>query len=1041
MRWGRGGTVFVPDKERIEEFESDGVFKGEVKIPGETVRQLAVNPKSGGFYAVFEASEGGPKDDVRALSSSGALEGTCKVKHPGALASDGSGRLFVVGRGEDGAERVFEFEVGCGSGEALGSLAKAEFLQDSVTARFELSGLGTNAAGDLFVTNVSPVSDSFIRSFGPGPVSFEGPPSVPPQIEAQFASSVLGDGATVAALINPHFWSDARYYVQYGTGKCSEGGCEEDRPVSPGTLLSSRASGLALRSAGVFLEGLKPGTTYHYRFVAKSSGGGPVFGRGGGTPEKVGEETVFREVGEESAFTTFPEALAHSSCANEAFRGGAAAWLPDCRAYEMVSPIDKNNGDIKALIDTANYPTALSQSSGSGEKFTYSSYRSFGDPKGAPYTNQYIATRDAAKGWSSEAISAPQGLAANHQVNLENPYKAVSADLCSAWLVVAAEPPLAPGATEGYPDLYRRDACGEEGFEALVGVKPSVEPILFEPELQGTSADGKEAILRVKDKLTPDATSGAFQTYYASGGQLRLLCILPDGAPSTGSCSAGTARDDQFFLGAELNRLASVSNAISEDGSRVYWTASGEGGAAGAGTLYLRENPGAEQSALSGEECTEAEKACTVKVSETQSTKAARFLGASANGERALFEVTEGAKEGKLYEFTVGAGSSEIAGKVMGVAGAGEDLSYLYFVSEEALAGAAKAGRPNLYLSHEGTTTFIATLSDTDVASLAHGEGIPSDAAAEPILHAARASADGRALAFISTASLNGYDNTDAASPLSCGAKEGSKEGICDSEVYLYEAGSSGPVCVSCNPSGAQPQGRAVPGVSGSLATAGSLPMATAQLHIPRALSADGQRLFFNSYDALLPRDTNGTEDVYEWESAASQQACAEKGAELYVEAAGGCLSLISSGESPQDSQFLDASASGNDVFFTTSASLLPQDSGLIDVYDARVDGGFPQPTQSAQCEGEACQSPLVPPVDSTPASLVFSGPGNLAPLFTAPPKPTVKPPLKHCRKGMVRRRGGCVRNRHSAHKRAAKARRAGTTPLHAASRERGAGR
>ena len=534
--------------------------------------------------------------------------------------------------------------------------------------------------------------------------------------------------------------------------------------------------------------------------------------------------------------------------------------------------------------------------------------------------------------------------------------------------MVASEPPLAAGATDGFPDLYRRDNCGGEGYEALVQVAPNVEAKNFEPELQGTSADGEEAIFRVADKLTPDAASGVQQTYDASKGELHLLCILPSGTPYGGNCTAGTAKNGLSLSATELNRTASVTNAISGDGSRVYWTASeGEGGS---GKVYLRENPGEEQSALSGGECIEAEKACTVKVSEAKSSKAARFLAASDNGSAALFEVTEGTLEAKLYEFTLGEGATEIAGKVVGLAGASEDLSHIYFVSEEVLPGTsgASAGKPNLYLSQEGTSSFIATLSATDVANAAKGNSIPSDTSLEPIYHAARASADGTRLAFVSTQSLGGYDNTDLLS------------GEADSEVYLYEAGATGPVCVSCDPSGARPRGRSVQGTGNgnSLSTAASIPAAVYQLYLSRALSADGQRLFFNSYDALLPRDTNGVEDVYEWESAASQAACAQKGADLYVEATGGCLSLISSGESPSDSEFLDASPDGHDAFFTTNASLLPQDPGLFDVYDARVGGGFAQPVAPAACEGEACQGPFSPPNDPTPGSASFLGAGNV---------------------------------------------------------------
>jgi hypothetical protein len=309
------------------------------------------------------------------------------------------------------------------------------------------------------------------------------------------------------------------------------------------------------------------------------------------------------------------------------------------------------------------------------------------------------------------------------------------------------------------------------------------------------------------------------------------------------------------------------------------------------------------------------------------------------------------------------AGASE---DLFGVAGASEDLSRVYFISEEALPGTGGvAGKPNLYLDEEGTKTFIATVTRDDA-----GGRLPSNAPLRTIFHAARTSPDGRVLAFISTEQLSGYDNTDL------------KSGEADSEVYLYEVGAEKPVCVSCNPSGARPLGRSVEAAGGSpgrfLATAGYLTMPESALYTPRAFSDGGRRLFFNSFDALLLRDTNGKGDVYEWESASSQAACDQLGAELYVAAAQGCLSLISSGESPQDSELLDASANGEDAFFLTNASLSLRDPGLFDVYDARAGGGLPGlPAPPAPCQGEACQPLVGAPDDRTPSSSSYEGPGN----------------------------------------------------------------
>ena len=159
---------------------------------------------------------------------------------------------------------------------------------------------------------------------------------------------------------------------------------------------------------------------------------------------------------------------------------------------------------------------------------------------------------------------------------------------------------------------------------------------------------------------------------------------------------------------------------------------------------------------------------------------------------------------------------------------------------------------------------------------------------------------------------------------------------------------------------------------------AARLPAYESTLYAPRVLSSDGSRLYFESADPLLARDTNGEIDVYQWERAGRGGCSAAE--PTYSPAAKGCVDLISSGQSELDSRFIDASPSGSDVFFATLASLYPADPGLVDVYDARALGGFPAPPAPApECEGEQCQSPPPAPEFETPATLNNVGPGNLA--------------------------------------------------------------
>jgi hypothetical protein len=442
-------------------------------------------------------------------------------------------------------------------------------------------------------------------------------------------------------------------------------------------------------------------------------------------------------------------------------------------------------------------------------------------------------------------------------------------------------------------------------------------------------------------------------------------------------------------------------------------------------------------------ECTESTKACTIQLE-------GEFQLASADGSKIFLT------NGDLYEYdlekplgqrltdlTAGSEPTNLRGNVIG---ASEDGESLYFIAGAVLAhnvvnngnGPEQAqvdqcegstATCNLYVRRGGATTFVATLSIADDPDWNFDlSGLT-----------AHVSPDGRYLAFMSQRPLTGYDNRDAVS------------GKPDEEVFLYRAGGEGGegklVCASCNPTGARPHGVEygnpeqhelyggdrvwqndqwiAANIRGWAGDAGAR-FATQ----PRYLSDSG-RLFFNSADALAPSDTNGTEDVYEYEppetaqGAPSSDTCTEQGP-TYIPASNGCVDLISSGISKEESAFLDASENGDDVFFLTAAQLSPRDFDTsLDVYDAHVGGGEPEPEKPIECAGDACQSPVVAPEDPTPGSLTFQGPGNLLPPVSAPVKRKAKPltraqklarALRACAKKPRRKRPACERQARRAY-------------------------
>jgi hypothetical protein len=160
---------------------------------------------------------------------------------------------------------------------------------------------------------------------------------------------------------------------------------------------------------------------------------------------------------------------------------------------------------------------------------------------------------------------------------LDTEFKMFSPDLCEAWLLHDSDPILAPGAVEGFANLYRRQECGGPLFEAITTKQPPNRiPGKFVPELQGVSGDGSVAIFRVDAALTskvPEVEPNEYQVYAAQEGQLSAICILPNGSSISAGCSAGTASVVELNTG----RFHDLTHAISADGTRVFWTGAAPG--------------------------------------------------------------------------------------------------------------------------------------------------------------------------------------------------------------------------------------------------------------------------------------------------------------------------------------------------------------------------------------------------------------------------------------------------------------------------------
>jgi len=820
----------------------------------------------------------------------------------------------------------------------------------------------------------------------PGPTaSFE--TKEPIEFGAYWSTEVGTDRAVVHAEANPFgLAATGRFqYVDQASFEESEFTEAMEAPAPTAEPLDF-GSGEAMVERSAELFSLAPGTTYSYRLLLEARC----------EPEPA---PLCQYPGPVGTFNTFPAPSGKvTGCANDEFRLGAAGFLPDCRAYEMVSPTDKHGAGVEVVANIGGAPAGLDQVAADGNSISYSTYKAFGQVASAPYSNQYLARRGAG-GWASEGISPPRegpSIMTYQSANLDRQFKLFSEDLCEGWVVQDANPTLAEGAIAEYGGLYLRENCGAglgsyEAFSRLEPPQgdPEVEPRQFIPELQGASTDGDVAVFRVAAALTDDAPpqpaecSKSFscveRVYEATADEVKPVCVLPDeSAFEGGPCSVGT------FTSASLGeRTSSVGHAVSADGSRIFWSPSDN--LVSGGPLFVR---------IDGSE--------TIQVT----TEPARFRTAAVDGSKVIYTINQ-----DLFEFDVDSKTeTPIAGAVQGVAGGSDDASRVYLTSKEALAGGAVEGESNLYLYEVGSGfRYIATLLAADVLPGADPVDI------KPSRRLSRVTPDGDHLIFMWGGDLTGYDNTDAAS------------GEGDQEVFLYDstaAGGEGELrCLSCNPTGARPAGREIgrPGLEKAWAAAW-FPTWESQFHGQRILSDDGQRVVFNSFEALVPRDVNGQQDVYQWEAVGAGSCTV--GDPGFNESAAGCLALISTGQSPQGSEIVEISADGDDVFFKTGASLVSSDTDLVDIYDARVGGGFPEPeSPPAQCEGEACQNPAAAPEAETPSSTNV-GPGNPPYVKKSRGRSCPKGKRKVKRKGKVRCVPKKVHRKRHRHNRVDRARR-----------------
>jgi hypothetical protein len=781
-----------------------------------------------------------------------------------------------------------------------------------------------------------------------------------PAVQTLFAGHLSQTTATLAGAVNPRNQAGVTYHFEWGTDATYGN-------TAPATPVALGASDDTFHIVTVPISGLSPDTTYHFRIVATNTATAEVM------------------EGPDHGLRTLAPHPPQPPCANATLRTGASATLSECRAYERVSPLAKNDLDTE--------PWGRRSAAPSGGRVAFFTHGAApGAQSGRPTA---FLGRRGSTGWVSRPIDAPSASAGFPVPS----YESLSPDLTGGILLSYAA--LASGAQTDAGQLYIRDDLdGSLGLTSPYRVLTPFAPQNFfvEPTVGG-STDGFDRVMYEADvPQTGDPVTGQLNTYLWHDGTTHLAGVLPGGSPPPDGSRPGSG----------INK-GTVERSLSRDGRRVVFHAidaatlgSGESRASVGGQLYVREDD------FLGSPVTKHVSASQRTPPDPSGPLPALYWSAEAqHGSSVLFTSCEKLTDDSTASLAIGnqpqtctTGSSLDAGplflgghdlylydvdsgdlkdlttldprgaKVFGVVGASEDLTRIYFVAGGVLdpGSGAQIDEPNLYLWENGTIKFIAVLN-ADVAPLGERPATDGDAwAVRPAdkLQEVRVSPDGRYLLLASHQRLTGYDNRN---PQACpswlitGGNDGipgtdddvrgNTAGRC-TELYLYDAATSSMRCVSCRPDGLPPLSNASlyrpagGGVGGSPDPS------------PANLSPDGDHAYFETADSLVSGDTNGAVDVYQWNR--------------------GSVDLISSGRSPSDSHFAEATPSGDDVFFLTREKLVNSDpDALIDLYDARVDGGFAEPPVATPCEGESCRAPQVAPQELTkPGSAVAQTDGNV---------------------------------------------------------------
>jgi NHL repeat len=765
----------------------------------------------------------------------------------------------------------------------------------------------------------------------------------PPAVSDAAAREVTDTGAVLTGRVDPNR-SPTTYRFEYGT----------DATYGSTTPGDSAGSGPSRTIVTKPISGLQPNTTYHFRLVATNPSG--------------------TTAGPDQTFTT------------------AAGPSPNDRAYEMVSPVDKNGGGISRDLAVAGQLGAQTGVAASGDAAAYLSRVTFGDAdSGAVLSVPHYLARRTESGWVTEGIVPPVG--GVDPTGTEDPYvSGLALDAGVSFGVSGAS--LTPGSERLNRSwgLYLR-RHGQPASQRYSLISNPLAPLGLDSsnfrhrrfELHTSTPDLRRVVFDSSRALVagaPDAGNSdrLVSVYEWVDGAVRLVSVPRTGESfntASGTTGAGAGQDPL----SEGNLRG--DHVLSDDGRRVFFSARSPGGTP---HLWVREDgqrtrlvsgvqpPGGDPFAGSVTQFWSARSTDGAVAFFTSSEALTGDTVLTPGEGPALYRWDASADDGQGLEVL----SRDSLGtpRVFGPTAVSDDATTVYFVALGVLVDVVPGrpnpirDQPNLYVWRDGEMHFITTLDGTDASDAAGLDSAMWRQRWENIGgRAARTSLNGDRLLFASYADLDPNYDTVEDSPEACGDPESGGDRC--RQIYLYDATTNETTCLSCVP-GAPMLGDAnLFGNGDPRRAVGAAQLVDAPLELPRNLSTDGRRAFFETARPLVTADRNQAVDVYEW-------------ADVDLDGTGE-LRLISPGRGDTDSEFLGASATGDDVFFTTRERLVGIDTdNQVDLYDARVGGGIaaqnpppaPPPCAGEQCQGATTGAPFLAGIGSGGASNGNARPG-----------------------------------------------------------------